>query len=153
MTDTTNLKQRIAAHLSKSPGGAEYQRRKEQERQEALSFAEPVADLFNSGEFQELLETHPNLEVQLFCHTRSLLAAAYGGLKPDYELVVNKEGLCTKIRGKTDKRHPLPASLDTWTEMLPYGKNFDSSDGDYTYKPDSNNYMKRIEIQLERHLR
>lgn len=149
MANTKDLKQRIAEHLSQKQG-AGYEARKEKERQKAYAFAEPIADLFNSNEVQELLASVPGREVQLFCHSRSLMAAAYSKQGPDYELVVNQEGLCKKIRGEISEKHILPASLDIWAEVLPYGKNFDSSDGDYTFKPPIDEYMQRIENKLER---
>ena len=151
MANTTDLKQIISEYLSEScSGGDGYQKRKKQERKEALEFTKPVADLFNSSEFQQLLVVRPNLEIELFSYSRG----SYNfNKKPDYEVVVNKDGLCKRINGEIQKEHSLPAKLETWLEVLPYSRVFEYSGEDLPYKPDIDQYMSQIEAKLKRCLK
>ncbi|MAG60842.1 hypothetical protein CL619_03580 [archaeon] len=153
MANTKDLKQRIAEYLSQKQG-AGYKEKIEEERQEALAFAEPIADLFNSCEMQELFAYRPGIEIKLFSHNSSSMGAALSGSKPTYEIIVNKEGLCVRRDGNVDEEYALPTSIDTWIKVLPYNGLFhDSSlggDGDYRFKPNIDDYIQRIERQLER---
>ncbi|MBT4446977.1 hypothetical protein HOA92_01415 [archaeon] len=155
MANGKDLRTRIGEYLDEhSPGGKIYQKRRSLEQKAAYDFAKPIAELFNSEEMSALLDHRPGLEVQLFSHYTSSMGAAMGGSPPSYEILVDKSGLCVKRDGEVSERHVLPAILDTWVEVVPYGGQFhDSSSGDYEFKPSSEKFMDYITRQMGEYLK
>lgn len=116
-------------------------------------FVKPLVDLFNTKEVQALLK-RTQAKVSLFSHYSSSMGAAMTNSPPDYEIVVSSEGLQEKRNGRVDKTIPWPATVTTWSKVIPYDGLFhDSSSGDYRFKPRVASYIKVVEDKLRKLIR
>ncbi|MFA6461287.1 MAG: hypothetical protein WCV90_03395 [Candidatus Woesearchaeota archaeon] len=113
-----------------------------------LAFVSDVADLFNSSEMIQLLERTKE-EIVFLSHCSSSMGTLMSRSKPNYEVLVSYEGLQIRCNGNVSDKYTLPASLDQWMKVFPYGGEFhDSSFGDYCFEPSREEFFGEMERKV-----
>lgn len=142
---TQNLISDIGKYLQTDSPAVQAERDRTAKR---LAFVSDVAELFNSSEMIQLLERTKE-EMVFLSHCRSSMGTLMSGSKPDYEVLVSYEGLQIRRNGNVSDRYALPASLDQWVKVFPYGGEFhDSSFGDYCFEPSREEFFGKMERKV-----
>jgi hypothetical protein len=121
--------------------GSEYERAQTRLLNERREFVEPIAALLESPEVQELLKRTK----------RSITVLQEGKLREgraDYEVTVEYDSLCVRLKGKVERQYGLPTPTKDWMDAIPYGGRFMYRDEDFC--PDQKVFMNHLEDRIRR---